>query len=279
MFNNSAQKGSEGEVVHEVRNRQRETGGRGPVRQPRRGPGSNIVGQFASMKMSRLVPFESLIERDLLYLADFEQDIVAIEAQPFVIDYKDHAGRQKRYTPDFLLGYADRDLVVECKPATQVGKQENLLKWEFARQWCAECDWQFVVVTDEQLRRGYRLQNVKLLTQFARHSVLPQVRVAVFSVLNGLPEDETPLTLGELAEEVAPGEPSAAFQSLLTLAYSHKIAVLLDDAPLSSETYVWLPNRLPITLPPPKAFPALHPLAHTLHGMVTDLPPPFGSII
>ncbi|HEX8221711.1 MAG TPA: TnsA endonuclease N-terminal domain-containing protein [Chloroflexia bacterium] len=232
-----------------------------PVRQPRNTGGKNIVGQFASVKMQRSVPFESLIERDLLYLADFAEDVVAIEAQPFVIEYTDEAGRPRRYTPDFLLGYADRDLVVECKPATQVGKPANLAKWEYARRWCAECDWQFVVVTDEQLRRGYRLENVKLLTQFARHPVLPQVRQCVHSALSRHAPDEPPLTMGELAEAVAPSEPASAFHTLLTLAYLHKIDVSLDDAPLSSETFVWLPSHPPTAIPRPPLFPSL-----TTHG-------------
>jgi len=37
--------------------------------------GKNIIGYFPSVKMGRMINFESLIERDFIYLLDFEQEV------------------------------------------------------------------------------------------------------------------------------------------------------------------------------------------------------------
>jgi hypothetical protein len=48
--------------------------------------GENIIGKFPSLKMKRMVSFESTIERDYLYLLDYEADITHFEEQPLTIE-------------------------------------------------------------------------------------------------------------------------------------------------------------------------------------------------
>jgi hypothetical protein len=240
-----------------------------------------------------MVPFESTIERDLLYFLDYSSEVLDYEAQPLVIPYE-HGGKTRTYTPDFLVGMADRDLLVECKPTTLCDDVENLRKWTAAREWCADCQWQFVVITDELLRSGYVLENVKLLTQFARHSVIPQVRSRVFSLFVAaatastasspstapavtsasiasigtdtnepsvgqaeLPVLPYPTTISQLARRLAPSDPNSAISSIMHLVFHHKIDAPLESGPLSGDTPLWLPAYPPYDLPTPILLPQL----------------------
>jgi hypothetical protein len=49
--------------------------------------GGNIIGRFPSLKLERMVDFESLIERDFIYMLDFDSDVVSFTEQPLTIEY------------------------------------------------------------------------------------------------------------------------------------------------------------------------------------------------
>ena len=46
-----------------------------------------MIGHFPSLKMRRMVAFESLIEQDFLYILDYEQDVITITEQPVRIEH------------------------------------------------------------------------------------------------------------------------------------------------------------------------------------------------
>ena len=227
--------------------------------------GGNIIGHFPFIRTRQMVPYESTIERDFLYVANHSPGVTAIEAQPLCVEYW-HEGK-RHYTPDFLVGMADRDLLIECKRAVEVGTEENRRKWEAARRLCYECHWEFVVVTERQLRTGPCLQNIKLLTQFARHSVLPQVRTLIFGVLMSHTEEGekngycgwVPLTIDGLASRIAPEQPQSAISSIMHLAFHRQLIVPLDTAPLGGGSSIWLPRY-----PPPASSSSHAPILPTL---------------
>jgi hypothetical protein len=99
--------------------------------------GKNIIGGLPSIKLSRMVAFESLIERDLIYLLEFEQEVAWYAEQPFTIPYQHH-GKALAYTPDFHILRGGQNVVAECKPAKFANTDENLVKFEAASAWCAE---------------------------------------------------------------------------------------------------------------------------------------------
>ena len=122
--------------------------------------GGNIIGKFPSIKMERMIAFESLIERDFIYFLDYEQEVEWFEEQPLTIEYR-YEGQVLHYTPDFHLVERGQDVLVECKPEKFVDKEENRRKSAAALDWCEKHDWEYRVVT-EQIRDGFRLQNIKL---------------------------------------------------------------------------------------------------------------------
>lgn len=50
------------------------------------------------------VPFESTLERDFLIRLEVDPNVLAVESQPFTIEYVDN-GKKRVYTPDFLVTY------------------------------------------------------------------------------------------------------------------------------------------------------------------------------
>ena len=86
--------------------------------------GGNIIGHYPSLKLGRMVAFESLIERDLIYLLDFEPDVTWFAEQPFTISYQ-YEGKALNYTPDFHVIRADQNILVECKPQKFVNTDVN----------------------------------------------------------------------------------------------------------------------------------------------------------
>jgi len=210
-----------------------------PVRTPSN-RGGNTIGWFASYKMRRSIAYESLLECDYLFLLDFADEVAAFEEQPLTITYQ-HAGRTHRYTPDFRVSQGGHELLVECKPLALVGTDENRRKFAAGEAWAAEHGHQFQVVTEREIRHGWRVENVRLLTQFARYPVEPAIRTRILGVLSATYES---LTLGQLASEVAEREPANSLvPAILRLAYHHELIVPLDDARISGETAIWRPAR------------------------------------
>ena len=206
-----------------------------PVRQVAN-RGGNASGKFPSLKMNRMIAFESLIERDYLYVLDYEVEGLAFTEQPLTITYH-HDDKERHYTPDFHLFGRGQHVLVECKPERFVETEENLCKFAVAQEWCKKQGWEFRVVTDQQVRNGFRLQNVKLLAQYARQKVDIVIRSQIHTFLRETQED---MSIHNLAQAILPGNPSAVTASIFCLAYQHAISLSLDDAPISGATAVSL---------------------------------------
>lgn len=202
------------------------------------GRGGNIIGRFPSLKLGRMVDFESLIERDYLYLLDFETAVTWFAEQPLVIEYEAN-GKQLKYTPDFHLIRGGRHFLVECKPEKMMGKPQNQRKFAAGQDFCAEKNWTFQVMTDTQLRAGFRLSNVRLLTQFARYDPDPRIKQTILAFLSAA---AAPVPMAEVMVRVAPHNPQAVKIRVLQMAFHHELSIPLDNAPISPALPVALPE-------------------------------------
>jgi hypothetical protein len=117
-----------------------------------------------------MIHFESGVEKDFIYLLEFDKRVTSFEEQPIRIDYKLKA-RKHTYTPDFQAVVEGETWLYECKPEKFVNKPINLLKFDVAKKWCDSQGWGFQVVTAEFIRAGYRLKNVKYLMNFSRFEI------------------------------------------------------------------------------------------------------------
>jgi hypothetical protein len=196
--------------------------------------GRNVIGKFPSTKMGRMIAFESLLERDFIYLIEYDPSIEWFEEQPLSIEYI-RDSKRLQYTPDFHLLEQGQHVLVECKPERFVKTEENLHKFAVARVWCGECGWEFRVMTDQQIRSGFRLQNVKLLAQYARQKVDAVMRSQIHTFLH---EAKSNTSISNLSHAILPEYPETAMAGILCLAYRHEITLSLDEAPISDVTTV-----------------------------------------
>ncbi len=208
-----------------------------PVRKVR-SSGRNIVGHFPSLKLGRMVAFESLLERDLICLLDYEPSVEWFSEQPLVIRYQ-HSGQWRQYTPDFHVVHRVHNLLFECKPKRFVYDPKNQIKFEAARLWCQERGWAFDVVTDEHLASNWRVKNIKLLTQFARYSIEPEIRGRIFTFLCSA---TGPVKVSDVMQGVDPGAPQSIIIPILHLTFHHQVHIPLDDAEISVDSPIALPS-------------------------------------
>jgi hypothetical protein len=201
--------------------------------------GGNVIGRFPSLKMQRMIAFESLLERDLIYLLDYDANVTWFEEQPLTIEYP-YEGKTLHYTPDFHLIEHDQHVLVECKPDHFVATADNQRKFAGAQAWCLACDWQFRIVTDAEVRAGYRLHNVKLLTAYARQRLDPGLRCQLYALLQSLPA-ATPIQ--DLARALRPTNPAAVMAAILHLAFHGVVDLALTCAPITLSTAVVLRHR------------------------------------
>lgn len=120
--------------------------------------------------------YRSLWERKFMRYCDLNENINQWQSEEFWIPYRSPLdNRVHRYFPDFFVKYKDkfnktRVMVIEIKPKNQVTMPEqnpkrrtpswaykvqtwvvNQAKWEAAKEFCADHNYEFKVMTEEDL--------------------------------------------------------------------------------------------------------------------------------
>ena len=169
-----------------------------PVRKiPRYGAGRKNLGKFASVKTGRVAWYESLLERDYMYLLDYEGDVSYWHEQPLRMRFS-HGGKVHRYTPDLEVHRASQKQLIEVKPKHQVDSGKWDVLFRAASSICEEEGYEFLVLTDEVIRMQPRLENVKLLWKYARTPVLPQHQIICSQFFQS--RNDELVTLGDLVQ-------------------------------------------------------------------------------
>jgi len=169
-----------------------------PVRNiPRYGAGRKNLGKFASVKTGRVAWYESLLEKDFMYLLDYDRDVSYWHEQPLRIRFN-HGGKVNRYTPDLEVHRAAQKQLIEVKPKDKVDSGEWDVLFRAASSVCEQEGYEFLVVTDEIIRLQPRLENVKLLWKYARTPVLPQHQIICSEFFRS--RKDQPVTLDDLIQ-------------------------------------------------------------------------------
>lgn len=133
--------------------------------------GRGYRGKFPSLKLGRLVHWESLVERDLILHLEYDPQIEHYQEQPCVIDYYDHKGKSRKYYPDFLIRRADdSEALLEAKPAAKVRAPKLRAKLAAIALRMEERNHQFRVMTDTEIRRQPRFDNLSRIHDAVRSS-------------------------------------------------------------------------------------------------------------
>lgn len=130
------------------------------------------IGKLPSLKMNRNIWWESLIERDFLYLVEYDPDVVSYQEQPFRINFTLQE-KLRHYTPDFLVERKHKRQVIEIKPKNKLADGSHDLLFNSVAPICQEQGYEFLVVTDEMIRVEPRLTNIKILWRYARTPIYP----------------------------------------------------------------------------------------------------------
>lgn len=139
--------------------------------------GRRIRGYFPSGKLGRMVAWESLLERDAIYLLEFSPGVVSYQEQPAIVRYFD--GSQLRdYYPDFRLVLNDgSEFHLEVKPESKLARPPVRARMEAIAAHYAQQGRKFRIATEREIRREPLLANVRMLTYLrdGRGHVLPSV--------------------------------------------------------------------------------------------------------
>lgn len=134
---------------------------------------SSLSGQICSSKLNKPVQFESSLERDFIYLLEFDRKVAFYLEQPLEIPYTDSNGINRKYTPDFLVNYHDKfkkNEIIEIKYESELrNKKEELeIKFESARKYCIENNFVFRIISDKYIREENQvlLNNYKFLARY-----------------------------------------------------------------------------------------------------------------
>lgn len=142
-----------------------------PVRVPPTYRGQrSYPGVFWAATIHRTLVYESLLELDRLWLADFDPTVVGICTQPFQIAARDGAA-QRSHVPDILLLHEDRKVtLVDVKPAALLDKPAVRAQFDWTRTLCRDKGWRYEVFSGAD---ATVLRNVKALAIGRRGARLP----------------------------------------------------------------------------------------------------------
>ncbi len=166
---------------------------------------SSFVGSFPSIKLNRIIRYASTLERDFLYFLEFHSSVTLYEIQPFTISMTLDDGKVHHYTPDALVIWNKCRYIVEIKPAARKNRPHTLRQVEIGTRWAPENDHVFRLVTDIDMRAGYKLDNLKLVFRYGRLRSYPfyffQSIQEIFAKSDSIP-------LCKVAEYLMPQEPN-----------------------------------------------------------------------
>jgi hypothetical protein len=200
-----------------------------------------VTGAFATTKANRSVSFESPLERDYMLLLEFDDRVASIEEQPVRVPVP---GTPQGYVPDVLVHYhpatpgaAPEVVLVEVKHTSDLARNHDKYKAKFeaARQYAAERNWRFVIVTEQDIRTQ-RLQNLAFLKGYRRNPIPTEHA----TVIDACMRSAIDMTLGDLLAKAHQASSIAVpvlTGAAWTLIAHRRIKVDLDS-PLSLATKI-----------------------------------------
>jgi hypothetical protein len=139
------------------------------VREPVKPTTGRVVGYYPSIKNNRAIAWESQLEEKACNLFEFSTIVTSYREQPVSIYYQTQ-GKICRYTPDFELTInTGEKLYVEIKPYSKLKNPELRNQLTDITKFWKENGYDFVVITDEELKDSELQRNLKLLRMHLRH--------------------------------------------------------------------------------------------------------------
>lgn len=128
--------------------------------------GKNMRGVMTN-KMGRVVQFESALERSLLLRLDRDRSVRDYGSQPETFHFADDQGKQRTYTPDFIVWRCDG--TVEIHEVTLTSRQIRpsiRLREAAAAAICQKRGWRYLIHTEQTLPQAVELANLLALFHY-----------------------------------------------------------------------------------------------------------------
>lgn len=199
----------------------------------------NVTGVAHSRLDGNPTPFESTLERDFIEILRFDTHVVSsYESQTPTISYICAQGRNRKYTPDLFVNYADgRQVMYEVKPRDVLWRNWEELKPKFkhAIRYGKERGFTFKIVTEVEIRTDY-LANIRFLKQFRRQDPYDPRCTVLLEKLDLL-ESSTPQKLIDLAGASRHAR-AELLHTLWRLVADHLIEIEMYE-PITMESVIW----------------------------------------
>lgn len=151
---------------------------------PRRSVGRThgSVSGLLAFRGTTAIAYESTLERDFLIRLETDTRVVRVTSQPMTLEYADDAGRQRKYTPDYLVDYDPRPAwahhippaIIEVKPRQKLVR--HLYEWRSryraAVRYCREHGYIFHLAHEGKIR-DQRWENAMFLRRYRKMQFEP----------------------------------------------------------------------------------------------------------
>ncbi|HOY83418.1 hypothetical protein [Piscinibacter sp.] len=155
------------------------------------------TGKYPSWKMKRMLQFETPPESDAMCTVDANALAKALGEQPARITYL-MDGELHLHYPDLEVDWGTARELWEVKTTTEASDPAVIRRTELMTESLVIFGYGYRLVTDSQLKSGYRLKNSRTLLRHGRRSISPVERERLRRLL----EETRGITWGAVLEGV-----------------------------------------------------------------------------
>ncbi|QIY91622.1 TnsA endonuclease N-terminal domain-containing protein [Chryseobacterium gallinarum] len=151
---------------------------------------SSLSGIINIDHLKNPIQFESSLERDYIFLLEYDQNVKQYLEQPLKITYFDDNKKQRTYIPDFIVEHFDdspTELIEIKYTSTLKAKKDELeQKFKAAKEYCQRNNLIFKVADEIYIRehREIELYNYKFLHRYKNYFYNINKDRTAFPILN-----------------------------------------------------------------------------------------------
>ena len=127
------------------------------------------VGNFSSCKMNTSIWYDSTLKRDFMYWLEFDPDVVSYTTPAISFDYY-QSGKLKQYIPDFQVVRHQKKQIIDVRSRKTIESDRYKRVYHQLLVMCNETGWEFVALSELEVRKEPISSNIKLLYRYARES-------------------------------------------------------------------------------------------------------------
>lgn len=131
---------------------------------------ARATGKFPSLKMKRMLQWESINELHAFRLLEANPIVKSFREQPCEIRYM-LDDEERRHYPDILVETSTEKELWEVKPAANAAQPKTVRRTELLTLALSDYGYRYRVILGEDLARRPRMTNIMILLRFGRRAV------------------------------------------------------------------------------------------------------------